>query len=143
MQISFRKATKKDSQIIALLSAQLGYPSSQKEIANRLEKILKEKNTIVLVAEDSKKIIGWIHAFIAHRVESDPFAEIGGLVIDEKCRGKGIGKILCNEIENWCRKKSIKKLRVRSNIIRKEAHQFYIALGYTEEKQQKVFGKKI
>ncbi len=43
-----------------------------------------------LVAEDKdKNVIGWIHVFIAVRIESETFAEIGGLVVNENIRGYG------------------------------------------------------
>ncbi len=36
------------------------------------------------------KIIGWIHAFKALRIETKPFIEIGGLVVDEIYREKKV-----------------------------------------------------
>jgi hypothetical protein len=36
--------------------------------------------------------VGWIHAFVAHGIESDAFAEIGGMVVSQKHRGIGITK---------------------------------------------------
>jgi GNAT superfamily N-acetyltransferase len=72
-------------------------------------------------------------------LESNPFVEVGGLVVDENYRSKGIGKKLVEQIKQWCVEKHISTLRVRSQVKRKEAHQFYLANGFTEIKEQKVF----
>jgi GNAT superfamily N-acetyltransferase len=47
------------------------------------------------------------------RLETKTFIEIGGLVIDENYRGKGIGKILVSKIKEWCIEQKISSLRVR------------------------------
>jgi len=98
-------------------------------------------DNVVFVACISKKVVGWIHVCINFRIESDSYAEIGGLVVDENYRGKGIGKLLVEEAERWAQEKKFTKLRVRSNVIRKNTHRFYLHFGYKEEKEQKVFGK--
>jgi GNAT superfamily N-acetyltransferase len=61
------------------------------------------------------------------------------LVIDENYRKQGIGKLLVNKAREWAKEKHIDKLRVRCNRKRTEAHLFYIALGFVEIKEQKVF----
>jgi GNAT superfamily N-acetyltransferase len=90
-----------------------------------------------------EKIIGWIHAFKTTRIETKTFIEIGGLVVDKKYRGKGVGKSLVNKIRGWCAKQKITSLRVRCNTKRLEAHQFYLCLGFRESKEQKVFQQDI
>ena len=143
LKITIRSAQKKDSSVIAKLSSQLGYPSVATQIQKRLRKIFSHPDTIVLVAHADQKIVGWIHLFINLRIESDTFAEIGGLVVDEKYRSHGIGKLLTQEAEKRAKERGLKKLRVRSNVIREYAHRFYLNLGYKEEKIQKVFWKNL
>lgn len=91
------------------------------------------------VIADDETVIGWIHGFYSLRVESDAFVEIGGLVIDERYRRKGVGKMLVNEVIEWSRRMNIHKIRVRSNAIRTDAHTFYESIGFTETKEQKIF----
>jgi GNAT superfamily N-acetyltransferase len=91
------------------------------------------------VAFHQKKIVGWIHVFQTTRLESGSFCEIGGLVVDDQYRRKGIGKLLIQHIKPWCLSKGNPALRVRCNTKRKEAHEFYFQLGFNENKEQKVF----
>jgi GNAT superfamily N-acetyltransferase len=54
-------------------------------------------------------------------------------------RKKGIGKMLIEKAADWGREKGNKKLRLRCNVKRAEAHLFYQHLNFKESKQQKVF----
>lgn len=143
MKFSIRNAEIKDSESIAELSNQLGYESDNNTIQKRLTGILDNNDNCVFVALENEKIIGWIHGFYSRRVESDPFIEIGGLVVDENYRKNGIGKILVEKIIKWSDSKKCKKLRVRCNIIRKEAHIFYQKIGFKINKEQKVFDRHL
>ena len=90
-----RSATLNDSLALADLSVQLGYPASSRQSANRLNVILDSKDHTLLVAcLADATVIGWVHVFLAFRVMSDPFAEIGGLVVTEEFRKRGIGRRL-------------------------------------------------
>jgi GNAT superfamily N-acetyltransferase len=139
MNLSLREAILTDSAMIAELSGQLGYKSTAENMQKRLSGLLNNPNHCVFVAAGDQHVVGWIHAFYSLTVESDPLVEIAGLVIDEQHRGKGIGQLLVNEIMAWAHTMAVSKIRVRSRIIRKEAHLFYQRLGFTEVKEQKVF----
>jgi len=143
MNCSIRNATLHDREGLALLSGQLGYSSNPNEILLRLEALLKSPDHCVFVAVEEEKVRGWIHGFYALRVESDPFVEIGGLVVDENSRKKGLGKMLIEHVNLWAESKGCKDVRVRCNILRKESHDFYERLGFVENKVQKIFGKKL
>ena len=143
-KIIIRRGVITDSKFITILSTQLGYPSVETEIKNRLADVLKSPDSILLVAENgNKKVIGWIHAFIAIRVESKAFAEIGGLVIDENLRGMGAGSLLVKKAEEWAISKGINLMRVRSNLLRDETIKFYLKNEYKIIKTQNVFSKDI
>jgi N-acetylglutamate synthase-like GNAT family acetyltransferase len=92
---TIRKAEQSDAQQLAALSEQLGYPAATQQIEVRLAAIRDSEIQKVFVASLSDgMVIGWIDVFIALRLESDPFAEIGGFVVDEKYRGSGAGRAL-------------------------------------------------
>ena len=143
MGTSTRIATINDVEYITELSFQLGYETTREKTRQRLAEILKNTDNCVFVAVNDAKVIGWIHGFYSLRVESENFVEIGGLVVDKNYRNKGIGKLLIETVYNWSSLKECDNIRVRSNTIRKEAHQFYKNLGFTETKEQKVFGKQL
>jgi GNAT superfamily N-acetyltransferase len=143
-QICFRKAGTGDEEALAVLCGELGYPSSAKEIVERLSHFLDREEHFVLVAtNDSDTPVGWIHAFIAYRVETNTFAEIGGMVVSEYHRGTGIGTELLKMAEEWARSHKVRVIRVRSNIVRERAHVFYERAGYLQSKTSHIFQKPL
>ncbi|MBD0331636.1 MAG: GNAT family N-acetyltransferase [Chitinophagaceae bacterium] len=139
MEVKIRSFQLNDVHAINQLSQQLGYPATVKETEYCIKEVLSLKYNVVFVAVVEHVVVGWIHGFKAVRIESQPFIEIGGLVVDKNYRNRQIGKKLVERVKEWCLEKNIFVLRLRSNTRRKEAHQFYYALGFTEIKEQKVF----
>lgn len=139
MEILIQSINREHAQGVQQLSGQLGYPLSLRDIENNITEIAATNDHIAFAALLDGKVAGWIHAFKALLLESQPFVEIGGLVVDENHRGRGIGKQLIERIKEWSREKGINEIRVRSHIKRIEAHRFYINNGFTEIKSQKVF----
>jgi N-acetylglutamate synthase-like GNAT family acetyltransferase len=139
MELQLRKMTIEDVHDVQRLSEQLGYSLSEVQIETNIKEVAASQNHAAFVAIYDQKIVGWVYAFRALLIESKPFIEIGGLVVDENYRNKGIGKTLVEKIKEWASKKAINELRVRSNILRNEAYKFYLTNGFNEIKQQKVF----
>jgi len=132
-----------DADAIAMLSGQLGYSISAEETAKSITAISNSNNDVVYIAVDGSKVIGWIHLFYTLRLESAAYCEIGGLVVDEAYRGKGVGRMLIEHAKPWCKTKNCNKLRVRSNTKRNAAHAFYERADFKEIKLQKVFEIKL
>lgn len=143
MELHIQKAQLNDSEAISRLSEQLGYTSSLSDIQKRLTLLLEKEEHCILVAEINNLIVGWIHCFYAIRVESDPFVEIGGLVVSIDYRKKGIGKQLIEQIPPWANEFHCSKIRVRCNTIRQDTHLFYQTLGFSVKKEQKIFEKDV
>jgi predicted N-acetyltransferase YhbS len=142
--MKIRRATSQDASALAELSRQLGYPTSFQQAADRLRVILASNDHVVFIADkDDGSVIGWVHAFISLRVESDTFAELGGFIVDGGYRGCGIGRSLITAAENWAIDLGISKLRVRSRSNRPEAPGFYSRLGFSIKKEQLVFEKHL
>lgn len=143
MELQIREIEIKDYEFITGLSYQLGYKTTNENTLKWLIEIKNNKDNCVLVTLDKDRIIGWIHAFYTIRLESGPFIEIGGMVIDENYRRMGIGKILVDRIIDWFAFKKCSKLRARCNKTRIETHEFYKAIGFNEVKEQKIFDKQL
>ncbi|PYV02323.1 MAG: N-acetyltransferase [Acidobacteria bacterium] len=143
-KIHVRRATLGDAERLAALATELGYPSTPEEVTSRLERIERDVGHFVGVAEFADgRVVGWIHVCVSYLIESNPRAEIGGLVVDEARRGSGVGKLLMQHAEDWARSKRLEAVYLRSNVIRKDAHRFYERLGYKNIKTQYAFSKML
>jgi GNAT superfamily N-acetyltransferase len=139
-----RRANKEDSDAVARLAGELGYPVGAKKMRRRIQVILASAADLLVVAADSSgAVIGWLQAHAAHIVESGFRVEITGLVVSEAFRRRGVGRALVAEAENWARTMAAEAVVVRSNARRAESHSFYPALGYAVAKMQTVYRKTI
>lgn len=141
-KIIIREAQLSDAVHITELNEQLGYPSTTNGVEERLTEMLNsDSQKIVVAAIDNEKVVGWIHVFGTIRLESTRFAEIGGLVVSLEMRGKRIGEKLVEKAEEWAMEKGYKKIRVRCQVKRERAHNFYEKVNFLCVKEQKVFEK--
>ena len=143
-RVRVRSALLTDAGRIAELSGQLGYPSSAASARRRLHNLLAKPDHAIWVAENPEgSVTGWIHVFVKQLLESEREAEIGGLVVDRKFRGQGVGKALVDRAERWARARRLKSVHLHSNIVRKDAHAFYQELGYKIVKTQSAYRKTV
>jgi GNAT superfamily N-acetyltransferase len=141
---SIRTAEPGDAAALARLSGELGYTVEVATAAERLAGLARLAGHAVLVAEAAGgEVVGWVHVFAARRLESPAFAELGGLVVAEELRGRGVGWALVAAAEAWAGERGLAELRVRSNVVRDDAHRFYRRLGFAESKRQAVFRKPL
>lgn len=139
-----RSMTARDAGAVAALSGQLGYPSTPEQVTMRFRNLARDPDSAILVAEDGNgKRLGWVHASGRRFLESDPYAEIGGIVVDAGSRRRGVGGALLLEAEKWARERGYTTLRIRSNMKRTEARPFYERMGYQVIKSQYVFEKTV
>ncbi len=88
-------------------------------------------------------VIGWVHVHARRLLVADPFADLGGLVVDAGHQGQGAGRALMAQAEAWALGKGYPTLWVRSNVTRAGAHRFYERIGYRLVKSQQVFQKRL
>lgn len=132
--------------MIGKLVAQLGYTDITIEAARRrLIQLLDRVDHAVFAAEVSggTRVAGFIHICVVETLEHEPRGEIRALSVDEKHRGSGIGAQLVERAEQWARERHLQKIRVRSNIHRDRARNFYERLGYIVTKTSNVFDKTL
>jgi GNAT superfamily N-acetyltransferase len=136
--------TGQDAGAVAELSGQLGYPAAADRMAARFRELAHDADAVILVAETPDgAVAGWIHICGRRTLESDPCAEIAGLIVDATRRRQGIGRRLVEAAEAWSRKRGYTHLRVRSNVARDAAHVFYPGLGFTKVKTQHVYERAV
>jgi GNAT superfamily N-acetyltransferase len=138
-----RIARVSDAGDIARLTRQLGYDLEAPAAAERLSRLLARADHEFFVADVDGHVAGWLHATILEYVESGPFVVIGGLVVDEQHRRKGVGRLLMAQAEAWARQQGCAIVRLWSSAARAAAHRFYEELGYTNIKTQYSFIKSL
>lgn len=137
--VALREISVDDAAQISSLSFQLGYKINIADTVSQIQNVMSHPDHCAFVIADNERILGWIHAFKTLKIESKSSIEIGGLVVDENHRGRGIGRRLVERVKEWSKESDIPVLRVRTSIKRNDAHTFYNSLGFSESKEQKVF----
>ena len=139
-----RPMTERDARAAADLSGQLGYPSTAEQIRRRLGRLSDDPESAVFVAESGDgRVVGWVHVVGRCLLELDPYAELGGLVVNAAARREGAGRALVSAAEEWAAGRGYVIMRVRSNMKRVEARPFYEGAGYAIVKSQNVYEKTI
>ena len=131
-------------EIQKICKTSLGYDVDISTVENQIKKLsCDNKNHILAVYEDenTKKVIGFVHAQVYESVYSDTGLNILGLAVDSDFRGNGVGKKLMGYIEKYATDNGISFIRLNSANHRVEAHKFYENIGYTCNKIQKRFIK--
>ena len=143
-EVDIRRARGTDAAAIAELSGQLGYPTTVQAMRGRLRDVLKDRESACFVAVDAfGKVMGWIHVSMTPLLEVERRAEVNGLVVDQRVRSLGAGAMLLAAGENWARRRRSTTMSVRSNVLRRRAHGFYLRNGYEHYKTQKAFRKTL
>lgn len=121
-----------DAADIAGLMGELGYPAWPDEIPARLKELALDAQTSAMwIAELDGNVAGiaTVKKFPAIH-QSTPVVWLTVLVVSEKARGRGVGKRLVAEAEEWARDQGARKIALTSALHREEAHDFYKRLGY-------------
>ena len=143
-RLTVRGVRLEDAAAVAELSCQLGYQTTETDVARRLAAMLPlEGDHAVLVATAEGEVVGWGESEICRHVQSEPYALLTGLVVRDGIRSLGVGRRLCAAIEEWARGRGITTVRVTSRSTRERAHAFYLREGYSEIKTSKVFEKAL
>lgn len=129
--VTIRLASPGDTEQLADLCEQLGYPVSAEHLSLRLTTLLPQRDHALFVAERSDgHLLGWVHIYRCFLVHADPQAQIGGLVVDAAVRRSGVGQRLMQAAEQWAHAQGYWAVYLRSNNNRLDAHQFYRKIGY-------------
>ena len=141
--LSIRRIALRDAAQVCPLIQQLGYTRPPNEVSEWIESLPKRAAfQAAFVAAIGDEVIGWIEVSIEHRLQSAPYALIGGLVVKDGFRNQKIGLKLCDRAEAWSWERGVEVVRVTSRSTRLDAHRFYENNGYTLTKISHIFEKK-
>jgi N-acetylglutamate synthase-like GNAT family acetyltransferase len=130
--VTIRDARPDDADPIARLLEQLGYPTDAGAVPARLERLRIVGDRLV-VAELDGRVAGLAQLHVSPTMALErPAAKIDGLVVDELCRGRGIGRALVAEMEAEARARGCSLLYLTTATRRQDAHEFYRRVGLEE-----------
>jgi GNAT superfamily N-acetyltransferase len=86
----------------------------------------------LLVAEEEGEVIGSLVLVIVPNLShgARPWAVIENVIVDERYRRRGVGRLLMEYAVNRARREDCCRIGLDSNKIREEVHQFYKAMGF-------------
>jgi ribosomal protein S18 acetylase RimI-like enzyme len=129
--IAVRKARISDSEGIARLVSDLGYPTTAGQMGKRLELILRDTSYETLVACDDGQIVGFVGIRIGPLYEDDvQYGQIMALTVATEYQRRGIGRILIDAAESSLVARGARVVVVNSANHRSGAHTFYESVGY-------------
>ena len=146
-KVKIRQATTSDIPAMnELFRKDLGYEECTMEIVEKQFAGLDNSREAVFVAEaedDSSHIAGVIHVEKYNVLYFPTMANILGIAVAADFRRQGIGSALLKRAEEWARENGASSMRLNSGESRKQAHEFYRALGYIDDKKQLRFIKEL
>lgn len=130
--------------MIATLVGELGYSASADDIKARLPLLLGSDRYFLAVATAADGgLLGLVNAEQRLNIESGTSFELTGLVVASSARRGGVGSALVAAAESWAVARGATTMRVRSNVVRPEAHAFYARLGYGLRKTQHCYARSL
>lgn len=113
------------------LLEQLGYPSTERSVAVRAERLLSDPDIGSWVALDDARVIGLATGHLSWHIEFDgPAARLTALVVDEEFRGRGVARRLTEAFEEWAELRGASAATLNSGTARVDAHAAYEKLGW-------------
>ena len=132
MPVTIRDARPDDSEVLAALLGELGYPATAEAVRSRLERLGIVGDRVV-VADSDSEVVGLAHLQVTPTMEHDrPAAKIGALVVAEAHRGEGIGRALVEALADEARVRGCALLFLTTSARRTDAHEFYRRVGLEE-----------
>jgi ribosomal protein S18 acetylase RimI-like enzyme len=148
MHIVLRKAKETDMALVKKLTAETGWkgiPESQRKLLDRekwnrhmimvFENDLKRENGEIFIAEDERRrFIGYLFVGgISDMMTGLNYGFIYDIFVEEKSRGKGIGKLLLEKAEDYCRKKGYSRIALMVSTENDSAIRLYSRIGFKPE----------
>lgn len=125
-----RDAKPSDAPRLVELIHFLGHEIDEQSLRKNLA-ALKKAGETPLVATLDKAVVGLVGRHMMRTIHrAQPVGRIPVLVVAEEAQGHGIGRMLVDAVEDWCRKHGCAIIEVTSNDRRADAHAFYRHLGY-------------
>jgi GNAT superfamily N-acetyltransferase len=132
VNVEIRDAVERDAEALAPLIEQLMHkPQTPQQIRMRLGRLAGTGVDRVLVAVVDGRVAGVAGVTYAWLLHADaPTARLMSIVVDEGCRGQGIGRRLVEASVEQARIWGCDRIELTSRLERGAAHSFYEAVGF-------------
>jgi len=100
-----------------------------------LRTAMKSENSLLLVALDGTKVVGYSYALIEESpdlIERMPFGYVHDMFITRDYRRRGIGEMMYGEIVKWFQMRNIKRIELGILPGNKPARSFWKKHGFTD-----------
>lgn len=93
----------------------------------------REKEDYYLaVAKEGGRVLGSAMGIICIALDT-PFMVVENVIVRKECRGRGVGKMIFEELDRFAIEKKCEYALLVSSGFRKGAHKFYEAVGYVDD----------
>ena len=132
MPVVLRSPTEADAKHVASLLAELGYPSKETEVRDRLHRSLHCKSSCFLVAQLASEVIGLVSAeLVPYFPTGSTICRVTALVVSTHHRGRRVGEKLVAGAVNFAREHHCSGIEITSAEHRLDAHRFYQRRGFS------------
>lgn len=149
MSSHIRPLQETDVDAVMELHRELGWnPAFQADgttLRQRLSSLIGEANAPLLVAEQDKQVVGYIHGeIITYLLFAGREMLISEVFVKEQARGQGVGSELVAAIEQEAARQRCFRISVMNSRERESyKRNFYPSLGYSERSQVANFIKRL
>ncbi len=132
MTVMIRRVTAADAKHVALLLTELGYPSTEADVQERLDHALHNNTSCCLVAQSAGDVTGLISAeLVPYFPYGSTICRVTALVVLSPHRGRGLGEKLLAAVTDFARQHHCSGIELTCGEQRVDAHRFYQRLGFS------------
>jgi predicted N-acetyltransferase YhbS len=132
MAVLLRSPTEADAKHVASLLAELGYPSKETDVRDRLRRFLHRQSSCFLLAQFASEVIGLVSAeLVPYFPTGSTICRVTALVVSTHHRGRRVGEKLVAGAVDFARQHHCSGIEITGAEHRLDAHRFYQRLGFS------------
>jgi GNAT superfamily N-acetyltransferase len=129
--IEIRPCAPEDAPAVSALLGELGYDVSSEAAGKRVRRLNETGLDPTFIAGEDGQPLGLIALHRCHMIQyAAPVARITALVVHQRARRRGIGRLLIDHASRWAEQRGCELVELTSALNREAAHAFYRELGF-------------
>jgi GNAT superfamily N-acetyltransferase len=117
-------------QFVELISEE-GKPCTVADFQRRVDELQREDR--LLIGLDGEQLVGFAHLRVSRDLLFEETAELVHIIVKREFRRQGIGTRIIHAAETWAEQSGRARLLLRTDVVRTDAHAFFVALGYEKQ----------